>query len=223
MNKTDMLFQRKKLNKEKLLSFGFAEKDGVFKYSTGIIDGQFQMCVIVVEHGAVSAKVIDASSNEEYVLHHTPEAVGSFVGAVRTEYENVLHEIAEKCFEPDIFQSDYAVKIIQHVRNTYHDELEFLWPRFPENAIFRRKDTGKWYSALLVLSERKLGLDSNKVIEIVNLKIKAEDTKALVDGKVYFPGYHMNKKHWITICLDGSVPIDEIFERINTSYSLAIK
>ena len=37
------------------------------------------------------------------------------------------------------------------------------------------------------------------------------------------PGYHMNKRHWFTIRLDGSVPDDEIFNRINDSYKLALK
>ena len=34
------------------------------------------------------------------------------------------------------------------------------------------------------------------------------------------PGYHMNKKHWNTVLLDGSVPDSEIFSWIDHSYSL---
>ncbi|MCL2644867.1 MAG: MmcQ/YjbR family DNA-binding protein, partial [Betaproteobacteria bacterium] len=157
------------------------------------------------------------------VLHRTSVACGSFVGRVRNDYENVLREIAEKCFELDVFKSDDARKVIQYVRDTYHDELEFLWPRFSDNAILRRKDTGKWYAALLLLSRKKLGLDSDEVIDVLDLRIKPEEVKAVVDGKKYFPGYHMNKKHWFTICLDGSVQIDEIFSRIDESYTLAVK
>ena len=33
--------------------------------------------------------------------------------------------------------------------------------------------------------------------------------------------YHMNKKHWCTIILDGSVPFKEICRRIDASYLLA--
>ncbi len=36
-----------------------------------------------------------------------------------------------------------------------------------------------------------------------------------------FAGYHMNKKHWITIKLDGSVNINEIYELIDNSYNLS--
>jgi predicted DNA-binding protein (MmcQ/YjbR family) len=34
------------------------------------------------------------------------------------------------------------------------------------------------------------------------------------------PGYHLNKKHWNTITLDGSIPDDEIVELIQHSYEL---
>lgn len=52
-------------------------------------------------------------------------------------------------FEPNVFKSVYAKELIEYVCSTYGDELEFLWQKFPDNAIWRRKDTGKWYGALL--------------------------------------------------------------------------
>lgn len=223
MKKPDGFFHNKKPIPEKLLSFGFNGDNGNYTYSTTIVDGQFQMTVIVTNDGTVNTKVIDPSVNEEYILHGVPEASGAFIGSVRTAYENILREIAGKCFEPDVFKSDYAQKIIQYVRDTYHDELEFLWQRFPDNAIFRRKDSKKWYATLLILSRRKLGFNSDEIIDILDLRIKAEDVESVVDGKKFLPGYHMNKKHWYTICLDGSVPIDEIFQRIDASYKLAVK
>ncbi len=36
------------------------------------------------------------------------------------------------------------------------------------------------------------------------------------------PGYHMNKKHWNTIKIDGSVPDKEIFSWVDHSYDLVI-
>lgn len=34
------------------------------------------------------------------------------------------------------------------------------------------------------------------------------------------PAYHMNKKHWITIAADGSIPPEKIIFLINNSYKL---
>jgi predicted DNA-binding protein (MmcQ/YjbR family) len=36
------------------------------------------------------------------------------------------------------------------------------------------------------------------------------------------PGYHLNKKHWNTVVLDGTVPDDEIDELIRHSYELVL-
>jgi predicted DNA-binding protein (MmcQ/YjbR family) len=37
------------------------------------------------------------------------------------------------------------------------------------------------------------------------------------------PGYHMNKKHWNTIYVDGTVPDKEIFSWVDNSYGLVSK
>ena len=216
-------FKRKKLNETCLIPFGFVEQDEKYVWSTPVSDGQFLMTVFVTKTGEISTKLLDPDSGEEYVLHRDPLAKGAFVGKIRMEYGRILELIANKCFENDVFQSDYAHKVIRYVRQTYGDELEFLWERFPDNAILRRKDTGKWYGALLVLSRRKLGLASDDLVDILDLRIKSGEIETLVDKEKFFPGYHMNKKHWFTVCLDGSVPMEEIFRRIDDSYLLAKK
>ena len=35
-------------------------------------------------------------------------------------------------------------------------------------------------------------------------------------------GYHLNKRHWNTVVLDGSVPDDEVFEQIDHSHELVV-
>ena len=36
------------------------------------------------------------------------------------------------------------------------------------------------------------------------------------------PGYHLNKRHWITVTLDGSVPDPMVRELIQDSYDLVV-
>lgn len=50
-----------------------------------------------------------------------------------------------------------------------------------------------------------------------------EKLEQTVDNKKYFRGYHMNKKNWITVCLDGSVSVNEIEKLIDESYEIAEK
>jgi predicted DNA-binding protein (MmcQ/YjbR family) len=35
-------------------------------------------------------------------------------------------------------------------------------------------------------------------------------------------GYHLSKRHWNTVTLDGSVPEDELFDLIDHSYELVV-
>ena len=162
-------------------------------------------------------------SEEEYVLIHSKQASGKFVGTVIEECEKNLKLIADNCYQTQIFKSLQAKQVISYAREKYNGELEFLWDKFPDNAILRRADTGKWYAALLSVNADKIGLPSDKRVEVLDLRLMPEKIEELVDGKKYFAGYHMNKKHWFTICLDGSVSIDEIYKRIDESYLLAKK
>lgn len=216
-------FKNKTPDFSKLSAYGFVYQEGSYIYTTGIVENQFKMIVSIEPGKDVKTKVLDNDLGDEYILHLTPDAVGSFVGKVRSEYNNVLQDIADKCFISDVFKSEQSRRIIAYLSEKYRNKPEFLWEKFPENAIFRRTDTNKWFAALLTLPKRKLGINSDEIIEILDLRIDPEQIAYTVDNKKYFPGYHMNKKHWITICLDGTVAMDEIFQRIDDSYLLAVK
>lgn len=208
---------------ENLVSFGFKERDGRYVYHTNLVDGQMQLTVTLDIEGTATTKVLDTSAEEEYVLHQIDGAAGSFVGRVKGEYEAALEAISEKCFDWDVFKSRQTQAVIAHIQNTYRNELEYLWKKFPDNAIVRRKDNQKWYALLLTVSRRKLGFNSDDTVEILDLRMTPEDIQHTVDGVTILPGYHMNKKHWITICLDDSVSLDKINSFLDKSYALAKK
>lgn len=217
------IFKNKVLNTSSLLAFGFAGADKNYSISYEILDGQFRMDVAITGAGEVSVKVLDMDSGEEYVLVNTPDSSGAFVGSVIQACEERLKSIAQHYFDDTMFAGEQAKLIMQYAAQTHEDYLEFLWGKFPGNAVLRRKDSKKWYAAMLTVAKAKLGLEGGGAVEVIDLRAAPEEIERLVDGKRYFAGYHMNKKHWYTICLDGSVPAQEIFERIETSYILAKK
>jgi len=58
----------------------------------------------------------------------------------------------------------------------------------------------------------------------INLKCDPEEAQALRDiFPAVLPGYHMNKAHWNTVILDGSIPTGEIERMIDRSYALVVK
>jgi len=55
----------------------------------------------------------------------------------------------------------------------------------------------------------------------INLKGDPNDNEILRQQfPAIIPGYHMNKRHWNTIILDGSLPDDLILDQIDNSYRL---
>jgi predicted DNA-binding protein (MmcQ/YjbR family) len=58
----------------------------------------------------------------------------------------------------------------------------------------------------------------------VNLKCEPELSELLQQKYASIkPGYHMNKRHWITLSLDGTVPEPEVLFLIDLSYELVVK
>lgn len=217
----DLKFYKKKIRYETLAPFGFTETENGYEYNTPIADGQFQMTVKIYNNGKAQSKVCELSNGDEFVLHLMPSAVGLFVSRVREDYEQVISAIEKSCTEPNIFKSEQTKELIEYVRNKYGDELEYLWQKFPDNAVWRRKDNEKWYAAVLTVSRKKLGLDSDETVEIIDLRADKTKINDIVDNEKFFPGWHMNKKSWYTIILDGSVSTSEIIRRIDESYLLA--
>jgi predicted DNA-binding protein (MmcQ/YjbR family) len=60
----------------------------------------------------------------------------------------------------------------------------------------------------------------------LTINLKADPVDAVILRKQYpavRPGYYMNKKHWNTVTLDGTVPDDEVRRMIDESYALVVK
>ncbi len=59
----------------------------------------------------------------------------------------------------------------------------------------------------------------------LSINLKCNPIKAMELREQYpavFPGYHMNKLHWNTVMIDGSVPEKEINSWIDDSYELVV-
>ena len=71
-----------------------------------------------------------------------------------------------------------------------------------------------------------------KIFILINLdgdpsmNLKCDPDRAIdlrEEHTAIIPGYHMNKKHWNTVVLDGSLPKKLILEMIDHSYELVIQ
>jgi predicted DNA-binding protein (MmcQ/YjbR family) len=60
----------------------------------------------------------------------------------------------------------------------------------------------------------------------LSISLKCDPALAEILRQTYpavIPGYHLSKKHWNTVSVDGSVPEDEVLEMIDHSYELVVK
>lgn len=90
-----------------------------------------------------------------------------------------------------------------------------------DTTVLRHKDTGKWFGIIMNISGDKVGLDGGKRVDVMNVKCKPEDTFTAREMSVgIVPAYHMNKKHWISIILNGSVEFELVSALLESSYDL---
>ena len=221
MREINNFIKDKKIDLKKLEEFGFKLINNSYYYHTSLLKNQFKISVKISLDNSIFTEIIDTETTEPYVLHLLEIKRSGYSEKVYKAYSEVLEKIQKECFEDEIFKANYTKEIVAYIKNKYGDELEFLWEKSPKNAVIRRKSSNKWYAVILTISKRKLNLDSDKIIEVINLHNTAKEIEKLIDKKKYFPAYHMNKKYWCTICLDGRIELEEIYKLIDISYELA--
>ena len=93
-----------------------------------------------------------------------------------------------------------------------------------DTTVFRHGVGGKWFGLLMKVQKRRLGIDEEGWVHVLNLKIDPEESYAVREMfSSIIPAYHMNKRHWISVILDGSVPMDFCSILIEKSYDLTCK
>jgi predicted DNA-binding protein (MmcQ/YjbR family) len=89
--------------------------------------------------------------------------------------------------------------------------VEETFPFGPKSSVF------KVGARMFALSQ--LGADPLRV----SLKCEPELAEALrAAHAAVLPGYHLNKRHWNTVIVDGSLPEDAIRDMIEDSYDLVV-
>lgn len=89
---------------------------------------------------------------------------------------------------------------------------EKTFPFGPDTVVM--KVLGKMYA-----------LYSPETDGVVSVNLKADPDWSMLLREHYQavrPGYHMNKRHWNTVRLDGSIPEPELHEMIDHSYNLVV-
>ena len=107
-----------------------------------------------------------------------------------------------------------------YISETFSTTGEQLFAKYPGFRVFRHLSNRKWFAVIMDIPRKNLGLTGEGEISVVNLKC---DTRLIGSFRMepgIFPGWHMNKAHWLTVVLDGSVDEEKIRFLVDMSYEL---
>ena len=214
------IFKAYQFNSKKAKEYGFVENQGVWTFSSTILQGDFLVRVIVVD-GVLGLQVYDQETGDLYPQVHMKSMRGTFVGSVREACLEVLYDIRKACFEVQEFLCPQTKRIMTLVQEKFENQLEYLWEKSPDTAVLRHDDNQKWYAVLMKISWEKLDKSREGQVEVVNLK--HDQVADLLLEKGIYPAFHMNKRYWLSLPLDDTLSDEQVLELFERSWFLTSK
>lgn len=108
-------------------------------------------------------------------------------------------------------------ELFDWVKSEYGTLPEYQWVKFPRYAVLRN-DNNKWYGIVMDVPKNKFGINSDEVVDVLDVKADMMLIDMLVGQPGYYRAYNMNKNQWISIFLDGSVPDETVKNMIAESF-----
>ena len=114
-------------------------------------------------------------------------------------------------------------EIEKYINNNYDILQENPWKDSPDFTTFKHKNNKKWFALIMDIPFEKIDPDKKGMIDVINVKNIPELIGGLRRENGIYPAYHMNKEHWITIVLDGTLPKQKVCDLIDISYELTME
>ena len=204
----------------KLLEYGFIKDNNIYRYNKIILNNEFKV-LVEYKNDILTSKLIELSFDDEY-LQADSITTGEYSNNIKNSYEEIINDIKNKCLIKNVYIGNQTIKIKNYIKNKYNCNIEYLWEKFDDNAVVRNNINNKWFGLFMNINASKLNIEEDKLVEILNLSYYKNRVDEVIDNKYIFPGYHMNKKSWITIVLNNSMDIDYIYKLIDISYEISI-
>lgn len=214
------IFRKRKVKKDALISYGFKKEGSFYIYSKEFMNHSFKAEIKVDEASVVTGKVYDLDMEEEYTNFRLDDVVGDFVNTVKEEYQNILRDIAVRCFTEEDFMFEQSNRISMKIKEKYHVHPEFLWEKFPDYGVFRNEKSDKWFAIIMKLDKSKVIKEEVGLVEVLNVKLD-DKVEEYIQRKGIYPAYHSSKKNWVSIILDDTLIDDEVMRLISISYDLS--
>lgn len=111
-------------------------------------------------------------------------------------------------------------EIFRFSEKAFSTKPDYPFEKFPHYAVLRHADNDKWFGLVMNVPRHKLGLRGEDGVDVLDVKCHPGKVDALRNRRGFLPAYHMNKDHWLTVVLDGSVSKRDVFALLKESYDL---
>ena len=110
-----------------------------------------------------------------------------------------------------------------YLTDAYSTTGEHLFAKHPSFLVFRHYGNRKWFAVIMDIPRKNLKLPGEGEISVVNLKCDTRLIGSFREEPGIFPGWHMNKAHWISVALEAGVEDEKIRFLVDMSYELTKK
>ena len=109
--------------------------------------------------------------------------------------------------------------VFAYAAEKYGVQPEYPWVRYPEYAALRHRDNQKMFALIGRIEKSRLGLSGPESVDILNVKLNDPLLVDLLSAQEgYLRGYHIRGGNWITVLLDGTVPLEDICRWLDVSF-----
>lgn len=214
------VFAKLKPDFSKFPAAGFVKTGRNWKTEIDVSD-DFRAEITVAPSGRVKGRLYDRETGDEYLAVNIPSQSGAFVASVREAYAAALKNLAAKCFHAEPFKSPQSNRICALAEKTFGDRAEFPFDE-DDGAVFRLPRVNKWYGVLMEIERCKIEPGARGSVEVLNIKAPPGQVQELQKQPGFYRCYHMNKKLWITLTLDGRISDGRIMELLGQSRRLVL-
>ena len=212
------LLEQYDIDCQRAIAYGFSRTEAGFELKKELLDVGLY-AIFVISGKRFEVNVFDAYTDEEYLPFNVADNITGFVTGIREQVEALVQEIKEKC----LLNSNMKLRLMEYCERKFGTEPEAPWEDSPDAYTFKTAKRNKWYALFMTIPYKILGLAAKGTLDVVNIKLPPEKVLDLIDRVHFYPAYHMNKKHWITIVLDKEVDEPLVQQLLDESYGLVEK
>ena len=209
------LLEQYDIDCKRAIAYGFSRTEAGLELKKEL-PGVGLYAVFVIAGKSFEVNVFDADTDEEYLPFNVLDNITGFVTGIREQVEDLVQEIKEKC----LLNSNMKLRLMKYCERKFGTEPEAPWEDSPDAYTFKTAKRNKWYSLFMTIPYKSLGLVAKGTLDVVNIKLPPAKVLNLIDRVHFYPAYHMNKKHWITIVLDKEVDEPLVQQLLEESYGL---